>query len=101
MKILTLILATAFITLGAFGVSTAYAHCGMCEASMHKSGDMKSCEKCIKAKHDHGAKPCKVCEQNDKRFELEKGMTKGWQDRNEKGTYHVLKTKPMTSPYND
>lgn len=112
MKTLLSTLTMAIIALGSFTITPAYAHCGMCKSS-EKSHKMKPCEKSMKvgktcgcskkAKHDHMKKdnPCKVCEQNDKRFEMNKEMTKGKYNRTEKGDYQVKSRGPRQSNYND
>lgn len=108
MKTLIFTLTIAILALGTFAVQPAYAHCGTCEAS-EKSHKMKPCEKsmnaekpctkCMEAKVKKVT--CKVCEQNDKRFEMNKEMTKGMYKKTEKGDYHVQSRGPRTSNYND
>ncbi len=125
-KILSILALAAFLMIAA--PSTSMSHCGVCEASQHKGGEMKPCTKCVDAgktcdcahkkhdkkhkektcgsckdgmKHGHGKKPCKVCEQNDKRFEMDKEMTKGKQNFGEKGTYRVQSRGPANTGYNE
>lgn len=108
MKSVILTIAMAFIAFGAFGTSTSYAHCGVCEASM-KSGEMKPCTKCMeagktcdcakkkkccgdcgkKAHKDHGEKPCKVCDKSEKAWNKKHKMHKSMRDHSEKGSLTI------------
>lgn len=110
MKTILFTLTMTLIAFASFGTTSSYA-CGMCgkSDSSHEmkpceksmNGEKKPCEKCMGKKHDHNAEPCKICQENDKRFETNKEMTKGEQYKTEKGTYHVQSRGMVDDGYND
>lgn len=113
MKTLIFTFAMAFIAFGTLAATSAYAHCGVCEASVNKAGKIKPCTKCMEAgkpckcakkkamSHDDGNKPCKMCDKSDKRMEMNKDMQKGSYTKTEKGDYQVQSRGPRQSNYND
>lgn len=114
MKTVIFTLMMAFIAFGAFGTTSAYAHCGICEASMKEYEAKKPCaKKCPKTGKtcECAKKEGKICEKSMKKkkpCEKSAGMKKpcsknGYKpmkDHSEKGSLTIRSGIPETGRYN-